>query len=144
MSGLNGWRRLWLLVTGLGVVAALVSSAFIGILTNNSAGSIAFAQFVEDAVSYPGCASFLTTPFDQIREPDSTSKCWSIYATRSLDRDAPLPYTIERYREWHSAQRWSQLWQTLAVLLPLALGFSALLYAAGWLVAWVRRGFQQT
>jgi hypothetical protein len=140
---LNGWRRLWLVLTCLALVAALWGSAYIGLETNNSPGSWDYSRSLEAAIENPGCASFLTTPFNDMKEPDFSSPCWYIYTTRSYDREAPLPYSMERHYSQNSIERWEAFGIALAILIPMVLIGSALVYLAGWLVAWIRRGFRQ-
>ena len=118
---LNGWRRLWLVLTGLALTGGFLFSAYIGLQTNNSSGSWDYNRSLEAAIKTPGCASFLTAPFNEMTEPDFSSPCWYIYTSRSYDREAPLPYSMERRYSRQTVERWQTFGIALAIFIPMIL-----------------------
>jgi hypothetical protein len=137
LSRLNGWRRLWLVGSILGLLYALVWGQNVG----------DFYSFPKDAVrtgfKNPECAHIVAMPAgtEPKDRPNGTSPCWELYLYRSIYKDAAN--TAEGYVEhWTSLQTSRLLEKTGAGLLMWAIGIS-LTYFVGWVVAWVIGGFRK-
>lgn len=103
-----------------------------------------YRQAVEKDLSNPSCQPYTEMPIDQLKEPPFTSEggsCWHLYTHRKYADADTRPFTLETYDD---DQRWYKRKNFLigfGLLSALALIVSLLVYALGWLVNWIRRGF---
>ena len=122
--GLNGWRRLWLVLTALGFMGS-APIAFYEAHRNTGLASAASYTDFRRTFENPACSTFISLPFDQLKAPDNSSPCSTIHTVRLLDKEAPIPYSLKRYLD----KFWGALWSALIAFWVLA----------GWLMACINR-----
>lgn len=135
MRRLNGWRRLWVVVSA-GALLFAVIWAF---------GNIPFTDRVDDrVVSGYGdsqCRHVVQMPATSKLnpEPEYGDPCWSLYIYRHLYENAAT--TSDGYIKDVEGRRRESLLISLGLALAMWLAGISLLYAGGAVVAWVRKGF---
>lgn len=134
MRKLNGWQRLWLVLTG----AALIYALGWGFVQGGSGGGERVNQKVIAGFANPMCQSIVKMPAQTklSQEPDGDNPCWELYLYRTIYENASTSadgYIESRRRDW--------LLGSIGIGLLLWFVSALLAYAVGFLVAWVRRGF---
>ncbi len=84
---LNGWRRLWLALTGLAAMVAVVVGFIHG---SDSGSSWTYASALRQDFANPACRDTATKPFNELIEPEFSSdggSCWHIYTHRRYQSD---------------------------------------------------------
>ena len=134
---MNGWQRIWLVLTCLGLLGAVV---FAWIHANKSMGAWEHVASLKRDLANPKCASFTTEPLlDSLAEPQ-IGNCYEIHTFRRVVTPR-APYTLEVFRKNQDARKRQTFWWNARVLVFLTVLCSVLLYLAGIIVAWIRRGF---
>jgi hypothetical protein len=96
---------------------------------------------IESEMKDPACKEYMLKPFDQLEY--STDRCMNIYFKRShAENDVPL--TAESYAKKFKEDQRSVWMNNMQIGLIVATALSALLYAAGAVVAWIVSGFKRT
>ena len=141
---LNGWRRLWIVATILGLIGGAIFS-FIG--KEKYGEGFEYRRALEQDINTPQCSEFVVRDIAQLREPpvmDDGGGCWHLYISRYIaakDGRDETPYSIEVFEKNETARKMEAfgvgtlIWGTATIIL------SALVYAAGSMLAWIIRGF---
>jgi|SRR3989339_772762 len=134
---LNGWRRLWVVVCGLGLMYG------IWFALNDAANQYAFEGGVLLGFDRPQCVAVVQMPAGGklSPEPGLADPCWDLYLYRSSYSDART--TKDGYIEHRNALQRSQILQNLAFVGIIWISAAALLYFFGAIVGWVVRGFRR-
>jgi hypothetical protein len=144
-SRLNGWRRLWLALTVFAAIIAVLGGFLQG---GGSGGSWQYDQAVRNEFDNPACVETATRPFNQLVEPEFDSEgkggCWHIYTHRQFQSDPDRILTMELYRHDQTVYIWKSIGVLSAIYLAMVLIGSAIVYALGKTVAWIRVGFRST
>ncbi|QKO23702.1 hypothetical protein [Rhodoferax sp. BAB1] len=132
---LNGWRRLWIVAAG----AALLYAVFWAF--GNVPSTYAVDHKVVSAYANPQCRQVIQMPATSKLdpEPEYGNPCWSLYVYRHLYEDAAT--TSEGYVSDIEGRRRQALLISLGIALVMWLVGVSLLYGAGAVVAWIRKGF---
>jgi hypothetical protein len=138
---MNGWQRIWLALTALGFTGfgVLYPLSFYG----PTWGERQYREsFIKDLQS-PTCSPYRNKPFKELVEPPFSEggTCWHLYTSRRYEKTDVVPYTLARYDEGQAQQDREFVIEGMAMAGGLTLFLSALLYGAGVLIAWIRRGF---
>lgn len=135
---LNGWRRVWVVVSAAALFYAVVW-AF---------GNVPYTDRVDDKVlsgyGNPQCRHVVQMPATSKLdpEPEYENPCWALYIYRHLYENAAM--TSDGYIKNIEGRRREALLISLGVALAMWLVGVSLLYAAGVVVAWVRKGFARS
>jgi hypothetical protein len=98
---------------------------------------------IEKDFANPACQDYQVRPISELREPASDQACWHIYLSRKYDDTRTVPYTLAVYdRKSHAYWRNYYL-QGLGIGIIGTVTLSALVYFAGWVIAWILRGFRR-
>ena len=139
IASANGWQRLWLVTT----VGCFVYFAWIvPIQQMDEMNVFRYKEkwAVEEEMKNPVCKDYMLKPFDQLEK--STDACYNIYVEREYaENNAQL--TPESYKKKFREDQSSRLMTYIQTGLIVAVALSALLYAAGAVVAWVVSGFKK-
>lgn len=142
---MNGWQRIWFVLTLLMVLYA-VGFSYFAVYTYNPS-SRHYRQAVLNDLKSPSCQPYVATKnLGQLSEPafsNDGGTCWHIYTSRKYRERTTAPYTIEVYDTDERAYRLDQFGVGAAMFSAMALVASALLYLAGYTVNWIRRGFRK-
>jgi hypothetical protein len=137
MRRLNGWRRLWVVGSGIALLGAIWWA-----LDTAAKGRIYDFRVVQ-AFNRKECLHILRMPAGSKldKEPEYGDPCWKLYSYRSIYKDAGS--TEDEYlKHVNALQREDILMQATGALILWALGV-ALVYGMGVIVAWIVRGFRQ-
>lgn len=140
VRSMNGWQRLWSLVAGLGLLYALGW----GMVEGQHGGGERVQAEVVAAYENPLCRAIVDMPpVSKLNpEPDGEGPCWELYLYKSIYETAAP--TSNGYVQDINTRRREWLLGTIGIALAAWFIASGLLYGAGWLIAWVRRGFNQS
>ncbi len=141
---MNGWRRIWVALTGLGLLFAVIS-AWIKAFEYSPARYDMYSSLLLE-LDNPACAPYTTEPMANLVKPkfsEDGTTCYQIYVGRRYSKTGATPYTADVFNRDEQAENVQQFWRDAGILLVLTAVASALLYAAGAIVAWVRRGFRR-
>jgi len=133
---LNGWQRLWVVITALSFLYTLGYSFLEG------SKQYRIEYEVLSAFERPECKYIVDLPagFRLEREPSYNSPCWDLYLYRSIYEDAKN--TKDGYIKHMSSLQRTLILQIMGIMLAVWLIGIGLLYAAGATVAWIIKGFQ--
>jgi hypothetical protein len=146
LNKLNGWQRIWVVATG---ILFIYFSGYKPMEAESDQLTV-HIRLYEDAYGdfrTPQCRRYQTEAFaslpplsqDDILKPGSCSHIWR---TRKESSNPDAPYT-ERDFDAEMQSRLDKAYkQTLGYGTAIAFVLSALLYAVGFVVAWVLRGFR--
>lgn len=142
MNKLNGWKRLWLVTSTVLLLGA---------------GVWAFKAFVTSGVSNEGYlksqqadfesgryAAYINKPLALLVEPPYATDggtCWFIYTTRVVYKIDNVPFDAAAAVSHNRWERLKSFADVFGMAVLAAAFFSALLYGVGWLIAWIRKGF---
>jgi hypothetical protein len=134
---LNGWQRLWVVVAGLGFLAAIQQGLFLG-----AKYGAQYEWDVARAFDLPECKAVIDMPSGTKLDPEPhyESPCVHLHIYRSVYEDAPA--TKEGYSEHIAKHVWKNQKEWIGGLLLIWAVSIGLLYAAGRVVAWVVHGFR--
>jgi hypothetical protein len=141
---MNGWQRIWFVLTCLLLVGVVIYSF---VETNKYGRTIAddnYRRRVEADLANPQCKLYAEKPFVELTEPpyDPYKRtCFSLYNLRQGKFKDTVPFTLATYEKDLVARRWEQFLTAIYILGFLSVVLSGLTYFAGWVVAWIRRGF---
>lgn len=68
--------------------------------------------------------------------------CYQVHFARKYDETGIIPYTLAAHDKQDSHFARKSYFQFAGILVVTALIFAALVYGAGWVVAWIVRGFR--
>jgi len=140
---MNGWRRLWLALTGLAVIVAVVTGLFQA--GTHDDGSWRYTAGMRKDFDNPACRDFATKPFSELKEPeysDAGGTCYYIYTHRQFLSDRDQPVTMDSYEHYRLVQTWQNIGTLIGIYLVLVAVTSAIVYGIGKTVAWIRAGFR--
>jgi hypothetical protein len=145
LSRMNGWQRLWFVLTALAFIGVGIVYSFLEAY-RVSPIEIEYRNSLMQDFSSGKCSDYLSKPIKQLSEPDSNivGGCWHIYVSRTFDKVDTTPYSIEVHDQKEASRRNSNFVTGIMLYGGLTLGCSLLVYFAGFLTAWIRRGFAQT
>lgn len=140
----NGWQRIWLVATMLGLFYAFLINPFV---QNNggSAGRYDFKWAVEREMKNPACTEYMSKPFIALSAPaydEGATGCWHIYTHRRY-LDGNKAITEESYVSHFVAEHWKNIGQYALLGLIVVLALSSLVYGTGKVFAWVIGGFKK-
>lgn len=138
-KGLNGWQRIWLVLT---VVALVVFVGIVPISYMPGRDYLAEAEIQAD-IENPICRAYVVEPISSLVQPTYGEPCDRLYSARKYYGGHSVPYTLKQYQDWHRANWWSNYLGSVLFTLVATLLMSGLVYLLGWSVAWIRRGFQR-
>ena len=142
LERLNGWRRLWLVLT-IGFALYAVGHAYHEVYKYNPVEYM-MRSSAETDFKNPRCGLFMTLSSTSLLEPGVNEPCYHIYLSRKYRKSDNLPYTWEAYVVEHAAERRETFLLIAAFFLASVLFISALTYGLGVITAWVVRGFRTT
>ena len=135
LQRLNGWQRLWLVITGLGLLYAVWFALADGAKYYGLKGEV-LLEF-----DRPECKAVIEMPAgNKLRpEPGLDNPCWNLYLYRSIYTDARS--NSHAYAEHMASLQRSRALETFVFTLIVWFVSVSLLYLAGKIVGWVLRGF---
>ncbi|TCL74455.1 hypothetical protein [Rhizobium sp. BK251] len=139
---LNGWRRLWLALTALAVIIAAITGL---VQAGRDDSSWIYASAIRKDFENPACRDIATKPFSELAEPAFTSEggsCWHIFTHRRYRSDLNQPLTMDLYYHDRLVDRWQNIGILVGIYLVMVVLGSAIIYALGKTVAWIRAGFR--
>ncbi len=145
MRNLNGWRRLWLVVS----FAFVVWGALVYPLELSEKGSIGRYNFkwaVEKELKNPKCEDYLKKDLMYLPIPEYSengSTCWHIYTHRETSLEGKQ-MSAETYEANFASKERKMFLSFAGQGLALSLVASACLYLLGWTLNWIRVGFRNT
>src|SRR5262245_15649992 len=143
---MNGWQRLWFVLTCLAFVGFGVAYPFLFINQTDLAESDYRRRLIRDLDS-PRCRDYAIRPLSQLTEPPFDFEgggCYHLYLSRQFGNKSGIePYTLAAYDAHRAADKREQFFIGVAIFGGFVLVVSALVYFLGFLVAWIRRGFRQ-
>jgi hypothetical protein len=143
---MNGWQRIWVVVTVITLLSAVGLSYSIVYRYNPSEWR--YRDALQTDLKSSECRPYtLANSIESLPEPkfeNDGGTCWYIYTSRKFDKSRRVPYTIEVYDADKRNYRLHEFGLGVAVLSLAAVVGSGLLYLAGFTVAWIRRGFQNS
>jgi len=136
LSQLNGWRRLWVVITVVGFFYA-IGWGFV-----EGAKQYRVEYEVLSAFGNPRCNAVIQMPARAKLNPEPRYEdpCWNLYLYRSIYDGAAQ--TKDGYIEHMNSNQNRVILQTVGVGLVLWLLAVGILYGAGKIVAWVMQGFR--
>lgn len=143
LSSLHGWQRLWLVCSAIGLAYSVT------IVPLNAVKNMRNWQY-RSSIGYdylnPDCKPYTIQPFESLSEPPygSGGTCWHIYTSRQYTEGHQIPPTYAEWEELEEQRIWKEGLAVAAFMGVLAVGCSALIYAAGAIVAWILRGFTKS
>lgn len=144
---LNGWRRLWLVLTGLALIGGVLFAANFAL---NYGEDWKYNSAARKDFQSANCAKFQNDPFPSLQEPTYDSEgggCWHLYTSRFFDAKAHgdiFPYTENVYYANKLLEKWQQFGLGLLIYSVGIALCAAIIYALGAMVAWIVRGFART
>jgi hypothetical protein len=145
-SRMNGWQRIWLVLTGLALVIGGLFYPYHLVYMNKYRDSLYRESIIKDLQS-PQCSSYVSQPISSLKKPQFISgggSCWHIYTSRNQANDDAYPYSLAAYDANEPDRKQRDFFAFAENIIVMVLIASLLLYFAGFLVAWIRRGFAKT
>lgn len=143
----NGWQRLWLVLSLLGFLYAAGIEPFLS-WGRTSQYRYERVWRVEQQLRNPNCKEYVEKPLASLREPNRSlgdqDGCWELYSYRKIWQPDTVPLTAEALYDELNRSRWRYIAGNSIALGLFAILFSALVYWAGVIVAWIGRGFKKT
>ena len=135
LQRLNGWQRLWFVISILGLLYAVWFALADGKEQYGFKGEV-LLEF-----DRPECKAVIAMPAGRKLEPSPglNSPCWNLYLYRSIYPDART--NANAYVEHMGSLQRSRALETFAFTFVVWLISVGALYLAGKVVAWVLRGF---
>lgn len=136
LARLNGWRRLWVVVT----VIAFFYTVGWGVVEGAKQYRVEYQ--VISGFGNPRCSAVIQMPARAKLhpEPHYEDPCWNLYLYRSIYNGAAQ--TVDGYIEHMNANQNRVILQTVGVGLVLWVVGVSMLYGIGKVFAWVVRGFR--
>ena len=152
LSSLNGWQRLWLVITVCFVAYGALFQPFKDCASNEGEHTSGYRDDLKRDLENPDCQAYRTEALSQLKEPTYSNysdfligTCWHLYNSRmaySHVYDDIVPYTLAAFDN-RLSQQWTWCLRTSALLWGLiAVILAGLLYGAGAIIAWIRGGFK--
>jgi hypothetical protein len=143
---LNGWQRLWL----VGTLIVFVYQAGIEPLKASFNTRQTLNELYTDArvdFATPQCEPYQTANFLSLAEPKGgefkPGSCSHIWRTRAQSENPNRPYLRTDFEKMiNDSENKTFRWNMLLGFIQ-ALVFSAVMYFAGSVIAWILRGFKQ-
>lgn len=134
LQRLNGWQRLWFVVSSLGLLYA----AWFALADGKQ--HYGFKGEVLVGFGTPECKALITMPAgSKLEPPGLDSRCWDLYLYRSIYPDARTD--ANAYVAHMGSLQRSRALETFTFTFVVWLISAGILYLAGKVVAWVFRGF---
>jgi hypothetical protein len=140
LSRLNGWQRLWFAGT---ILALIIFGLIYPVIELGKNRSFTYRWSIQKDYNNPVCSRFLNQPFEQLQEPPSgdDGTCWHIYISRKYAVNHEAFRTYEAWISNDDKEYWLRVAMYGAIMAVVVLLVSAIVYALGKTVAWIRRGF---
>jgi hypothetical protein len=147
INRMNGWRRAWLVISVLGFVFA-ITIAPLNVHAPYERAAYDEKWAVEKNLDNPDCLQYSLQPFEKLVEPpwaglNDPKSCYRLYAYRKHNNQVSFPYTKQQLDKDFAIKIWSDLGLIALIYGVIAILLSALVYFAGFLVAWVLAGFRR-
>lgn len=141
---MNGWQRLWLVLTAVVLLGYGVFYPFVYV-GENVLGRYYYEErynLLKDLES-PQCSQYAAKPLNSLVKPEwgEGGTCYYLYQARKYDDSNTIPFTIEAFDRQKNRQYYEYLFGTMAATSVITLVCAGLVYFAGFLTAWIRRGF---
>jgi hypothetical protein len=147
LSKLNGWQRIWFVLTALGTVFFIVIYP-LKISGEARSSSFSYRMSINSDFSNPSCTSYTNDPLNKLVEPpfrENGGSCWHIFTYRRYhEKDIILPFTKIQYDKLEDAEWWKTFFTVMAIGAVSFWAFSALIYGSGKIVGWIIAGFQKS
>ena len=144
----NGWRRLWFVLSVLGLFYMVIFNPLV-VSNSQNLAKYEYRWAVEKELKNPECAPFSITPFTELTEPeyqDSEGRkgCYHIYNYRKYHNQTKSPYTTDDLDRDFEKERWSEIFMLSGLGLVGTVAVAAIVYFLGVIVAWVITGFRKS
>ncbi|QRM35653.1 hypothetical protein [Microvirga sp. VF16] len=146
LGRMNGWQQLWLLVSSLSFMSLGLIYPLTMVYRSNP-GQEAYRQVLLKELRSEKCEPYINQPIAELREPPTSLygvDCSAIYFGRAAGSLDIRPYSIGAYDAQQSARKLDDYYPLMAIFSCSILAASALLYALGIGIAWIRSRFNQT
>lgn len=140
----NGWQRIWFVCSAVCFLYFVIIYPLVGV-DKGSSFRYEMRWATEKEMKNPACASYMSSEFDKLAEPQYSndgSTCYHIYSHRRYaDDNKPITEAIYQQR-FVSKER--QAW-----LIYIGIGFAAatflaaFVYGVGAVVRWIVKGFRK-
>jgi hypothetical protein len=144
MKKLNGWQRLWAVVT---IILALwfVFLSPIKTMNETSSSNTTFQSNLLADFDGGACQHYINASLEDLVEPPygdgNGGTCWHIYTTRMIDKVTAAPFTKEDAKKHDLLERLGIYVQLVLIGILLVFLSSGFLYLIGLTAGWIRRGF---
>lgn len=147
LQAANGWKRLWFVLTALGVLYCFLINPFV-LSSKSSLSRYQYKWAVEKELKNPECQPFSKKPLSELTEPNYNNSegregCYHLYNYRHFHNQTTIPYTQESLDSDFTKEIWGELLTLSGVGGLIAGMLSATIYFLGWLVAWIVAGFSK-
>jgi len=145
MKNLNGWQRIWILIT-VALAAWFVVLWPIKSMNEAAAANTGYQQVLMADFDSGKCQQYIYGSLESLVEPPygdgNGGTCWHIYTTRTIDKISTVPFTKEAAVNHDRIERWSTYGGILGIGAGIVALASGALYIVGMSIRWVRRGFK--
>ena len=143
LNHLNGWQRLWLVIAACFVTYGAIVKP-LTVCSEGRLSSFDYRRSLERDLQNPDCRAYQTGELSKLREPANHEGggCWHLYTSRRYDETNSVPYTLEVHDKASSRNHTDCLMLVSLIFGVMALILAAILYGAGAIFAWIRRGFR--
>ena len=146
MRTANGWKRLWLVLSVLGLLyAAVINPQIVG----KDIAAIRYPSIAaaERELSNPECQPYSAKPFAELAQPKYVDEygsegCYNLYSYRKYFNQTKVPLTAEDIDREFSDQIGDEMLSWAGAGFVASIMLSALVYFLGVVVAWVVSGFR--
>lgn len=137
----NGWKRVWFVLTILG----LLYSVYLSIFDNNQtySGISYFKNDIHEDFQKTECKPYIYESLESLKKPDILDNCYYIYLERSVLPKDIHPYTEDTYLKELNFKYWSGLGSLFSVYSLITLFLSGIVYLIGWVIYWIIKGFKK-
>lgn len=143
LNKLNGWQRIWFVLTALSV---FVFGFIYPVIDLGSSRSFNYRWAIEKDFNNPICDNYTKQPLVTLEEPNFSlegGSCWHIYTHRKYLKKETLPLTYEAYVSEDNRSYRNNLFGFMGIMSAFVLFCSAIVYGTGKVFVWIRRGFKQ-
>ncbi len=138
----NGWKRVWFVLTILG----LLYSLYLSIFNNNQSyyGETYSKNDIQQDFQKSECKPYIYESVEKLKEPEYGENCYTLYIHRKygLSKDI-YPYTEEIYLKELNFKYWSGLGILFLAYSLISLFLSGIAYLIGWVIYWIIKGFKK-
>ena len=147
LQAANGWRRLWFVLSTLGLLYCTLINPFV-LNRQNDLSHYQYMWAVEKEFQNPECRLYAIKPLAELTQPeynDSEGRegCYHLYNYRRNHNENKVPYTPEELASDFSKAIWGEILMLSGIGIVVAVVLSTLVYFFGTVVAWVRAGFRK-